>query len=220
MVCPLALTRVRSDLVSLKLVKPVAVLYATREGHTRRIADALAHGLVKHGLQASIIDLGRQPASEDLDRYGAVVLASPVHMGQYAAEVVAFVKDHRSELDRMTTAFVSVTLSEAGVERSDVAPEEHAKFVADLRSVNERFFEQTGWHPTRVKNVAGALVYTRYNFLIRLLMKRIARKSGGSTDTSRDHDYTDWVALDRFVAALAEDILADAGRTRRDRLAS
>ena len=57
----------------------VIVFYATREGHTRRIADAIARGLARFGLQTSIVDLGR-PASEDLDRYDAVVLASPVHM--------------------------------------------------------------------------------------------------------------------------------------------
>jgi menaquinone-dependent protoporphyrinogen oxidase len=187
-------------------MKAVIVFYATREGHTRGIADAIARGLARCELQTSIVDLGR-PTSEDLDRYDAVVLASPVHMGRYAPEAVAFVKAHRSELDRMTTAFVSVTLSEAGVERPGTTPEEHAKFVAYVKSVNERFFKQTGWHPARVKNVAGALAYTRYNFLIRLVMKGIARRSGGSTDTSRDHDYTDWVALDRFVGALAEDIV-------------
>jgi menaquinone-dependent protoporphyrinogen oxidase len=192
-------------------MKPVIVLYATRGGHTRRIANAIARGLAVCGLQISIVDLGLQVPSENLDHYGAAVLASPVHMGRHAREVAAFVKDHRPELDRMTTALVSVTLSEVGVERPDATPEEHAKFVADVRAVNERFFGQTGWHPARVQNVAGALLYTRYNFLIRLLMKRIARKSGGSTNTSSDHDYTDWIALDRFVVGLAEDIVAEAG---------
>jgi menaquinone-dependent protoporphyrinogen oxidase len=194
----------------LEPMKPVAVIYATRKGHTGRIADAVSRGLRRKGLQTNIIDLGRMPSPEDLDRYGAVVLASPVHMGQYAREVIAFVKHHRSQLDRMMSAFVSVTLSDAGREWSDATPEQHKKFLAYVRRVNERFFEQTGWHPGRIKHVAGALVYTRYNFLIRLLMKRIARKSGGSADTSRDHDHSDWVALDRFVDAFANDILADA----------
>jgi menaquinone-dependent protoporphyrinogen oxidase len=30
-------------------------------------------------------------------------------------------------------------------------------------------------------------------------MKRIARKAGAPTDTSRDYQFTDWAALDRFV---------------------
>jgi menaquinone-dependent protoporphyrinogen oxidase len=33
-------------------------------------------------------------------------------------------------------------------------------------------------------------------------MRRIARKEGAPTDTSRDHELTDWPALDRFVSDL------------------
>jgi menaquinone-dependent protoporphyrinogen oxidase len=47
--------------------------------------------------------------------------------------------------------------------------------------------------------VAGALAYSKYNFFIKLVMKAIARKAGGPTDTSRDYEFTDWPALDRFV---------------------
>ena len=192
--------------------QPVIVLYATRDGHTRRIANAITAALRNHGLEADIIELGLQRSPERLERYGAVILASPVNTGRYARAVIAFVKAHRSELERMSTAFVSVSLSQAGVERSAATPEEHARFAADVRRVNERFFAQTGWQPTHVENVAGALLYTRYNFLIRFVMKWIARASGGSTDTSRDHDYTDWVALERFVAVLAVELGADVRR--------
>jgi menaquinone-dependent protoporphyrinogen oxidase len=34
-------------------------------------------------------------------------------------------------------------------------------------------------------------------------MKRIARKAGAPTDTSRDYEFTNWQALDRFVEQLA-----------------
>jgi menaquinone-dependent protoporphyrinogen oxidase len=61
-----------------------------------------------------------------------------------------------------------------------------------------RFFRETNWHPDHVKAVAGALLYTRYNVLTRFVMKYIAKETGGSTDTTRDHEYTDWENLDRF----------------------
>jgi menaquinone-dependent protoporphyrinogen oxidase len=51
--------------------------------------------------------------------------------------------------------------------------------------------------------VAGAINYTRYNFLLRWYMKRASAKNGGATDTSRDHEYTDWDQVDRFAAAIA-----------------
>ena len=38
--------------------------------------------------------------------------------------------------------------------------------------------------------------------MIRLIMKRIARKAGGPTDTSHDYEFTDWLAIDRFVMNL------------------
>jgi menaquinone-dependent protoporphyrinogen oxidase len=47
--------------------------------------------------------------------------------------------------------------------------------------------------------VAGALVYSKYSFFTKLIMKTISRRAGGPTDTSRDYEFTDWVALDRFV---------------------
>jgi len=50
--------------------------------------------------------------------------------------------------------------------------------------------------------VAGALSYTKYNFLVRFVMKRIAKAQGASTDTSRDHELTDWEALDHIVDEL------------------
>ena len=51
------------------------------------------------------------------------------------------------------------------------------------------------WTPWRVSCVAGRLAYTRYSFITRWFMRRIAGKEGASTDTSRDHELTDWTAL-------------------------
>lgn len=46
---------------------------------------------------------------------------------------------------------------------------------------------------------AGAVPFTKYNVLLRFVMKRIQRKAGHSTDTSRDHVYTDWTAVEGFA---------------------
>jgi menaquinone-dependent protoporphyrinogen oxidase len=37
-------------------------------------------------------------------------------------------------------------------------------------------------------------------------MRRISRKEGGDTDTSRDYEYTDWAAVDRFAAEFADEV--------------
>ena len=187
-------------------MKTVGVLYATREGHTQRIAEHVAAELRVRGLHPEVENLRERWAAINLRDYSAVILAASVHAGAHESEMVKFVKAHRDELESMPAAFLSITLSEAGAERTDATPLEHAQFVADVEQMIDKFFKDTGWHPQRVKPVAGALLYTRYNVLVRFLMKRIARKSGGSTDTSRDHVYTDWQALDHFVDEFAGEI--------------
>jgi menaquinone-dependent protoporphyrinogen oxidase len=129
--------------------------------------------------------------------------------------MVKFVKKHRDELARLVTAFLSVTLSEAGAEMSGAAPEKRARFSADVQKIIDKFCKDTGWRPERVKPVAGALLYSKYNPLVRFVMKRIAQEAGGATDTSRDYEYTDWVGLDRFVDELADDLSSSAPRAGR-----
>ena len=185
--------------------KRVGVFFATREGHTQRIAERIAADLRTLGFDVDLLAV-RRPLPFSLSNYSAAVLAASVHGGSHEKEMVQFVKDHRSELERITTAFLSVTLSEAGAERRDATPIEHVQFVVDVDRMLGKFFKETGWLPTLAKPVAGALLYTHYNFLVRLIMRRIAKKAGGATDTSRDYVYTDWVGLDKFVDDLAEEI--------------
>ena len=73
--------------------------------------------------------------------------------------------------------------------------------MSSSRPVNE-----TGWNATHVHPVAGALLYRQYGVIVRLVMRFIARQTGATTDTSRDHEYTDWEALDRFADELAADV--------------
>src|SRR5207247_7592088 len=104
--------------------------------------------------------------------YAAVVLSASVHAGKHEGEMFKFVKKHRTELEQAPTAFLSVTLSESGAEMSGKAPEERARFSADVQRVIDKFFEETGWRPERVKPVAGALMYSKYNPFVKFEGKR------------------------------------------------
>jgi menaquinone-dependent protoporphyrinogen oxidase len=190
-------------------MKPIGILYATREGQARKIAEYIAARLREQGLQTDVMNLADRPDVE-LNRYAAAVIAASVHSGKHETEIRRFVRRHVAQLNAIPAAFVSVTLSEAGVERPSATPEERARFAADVQRVLEAFSKETGWRPKRVKPVAGALLYTKYNFLVRFIMKRIAKTTGAETDTSRDYEYTNWMALDRFADELARDFIRGA----------
>jgi menaquinone-dependent protoporphyrinogen oxidase len=202
--------------------KPVAVLYGTFNNHTRLIAERVAADLGACGFAVEIHNI-RGLQSFNLGTCSAAVLAAPVHMGQHEEAMVQFVKAHRDSLDCLPTAFISVSLSEAGAERRSEPPEKHAQFVADVNMMLKRFFVETAWRPSVVMPVAGALSYSHYNFLVRFVMKQIAKREGSGTDTSRDYEYTDWAALDAFVNEFAQKIRAEgdrAGRTPEPKVAA
>lgn len=187
----------------------VAVFFATVEGHTREIAQRVFLDLRKVGFDVDLHDV-REPFAFDLKLYSAAVMAASVHAGNHEQEMIRFVKDHRTQLLNMPTAFISVSLSEVGAERKEETPAQHIQLVSDVNKMLDTFFQQTGWHPTLVKPVAGALCYSKYNFFIRFIMRRIAKKQGAGTDVSKDYDYTDWTDLDKFVVKLGEEIRSGA----------
>jgi menaquinone-dependent protoporphyrinogen oxidase len=63
--------------------------------------------------------------------------------------------------------------------------------------------------PRHVRLVNGALLYTRYDFFKRMMMKMISRQQGRTTDTAHDHEYTDWADVEAFV----DEFLTAAGST-------
>jgi menaquinone-dependent protoporphyrinogen oxidase len=188
------------------MTNPIVILYATREGQTRRIAEHVAEVFRARGFEVDLKNL--RDGSPDLQQYSAAILAASVHGGKHEPEMVKFVQDRLAELERLPSAFLSVTLSEAGAEMLHLSPEMRARHSTGVREVLDRFFEDTGWQPRHVKPVAGAILYSKYNPLVKFIIKRIARKAGGGTDTSRDYEYTDWVSLDRFVDEMAAELTA------------
>jgi len=179
-----------------------AIFYATREGHTRRIAERIANDLNLAGVPVDLFDM-RTVRAIDWNKYSAACVAASVHLGRHEREAVEFVKAHRTRLERMHAAFISVTLSKAGVDDPKRTEAERTRAAEDVRRMIRSFVRQTGWDPREVLPVAGALAYTKYNVLLRFLMKQIARRAGGPTDTSRDHVLTDWPAVDHFANRMA-----------------
>ena len=176
----------------------VLVVYATHDGQTRKIAERIATVLRVHRHVVELLD-ATQSREVDLTRFEAVFIGSPMRAQSYLRAVERFVRLHRPALERIPSLFFSVNL--AVLNKTDGRAQ-------TMRLVN-KLLADTGWHPRRIELVAGALPYTRYNFLVRFIMKRIVRKQGGDTDTSRDYEYTDWAAVDRCALEFVEGVVQE-----------
>lgn len=192
-------------------MKPVLVVYATREGHTRKIAEYVADRIRKHGLPVELLNAADIPKQFRLDAYRAAVVCASIHVGVHEREMVHFVKDHRAELAQIPTAFLSVSLAEAGAEDRKRPLEDRQAASEEAHRMIEAFFVNTDWRADVVAPVAGALMYSKYNWFVTWIMKRIARANNAPTDTSRDWIFTDWEALDRVAEALVARLGQAAG---------
>jgi menaquinone-dependent protoporphyrinogen oxidase len=81
-------------------------------------------------------------------------------------------------------------------------PEEHE----EAEKISKDFLEQTGWQTSTVWQIAGALRYTQYDYFKKLIMRIIAKKQGGATDTGKDHEYTDWEKTKKTILGFINDI--------------
>jgi menaquinone-dependent protoporphyrinogen oxidase len=177
-----------------------AVFFATREGQARRVAERVAADLRAQRAQVDVFDVKALSSRVDWTRYHFACIVASVHGGHHEREMVRFAILNRGELRRLHATFLSLTLSEAGAEDRSKPPADRQRSAADAERMIQVFIDETGWRPARTLAVAGALAYSKYNFFIRFVMKRIARKAGAPTDTSLDYEFTDWAAVDRFVS--------------------
>jgi menaquinone-dependent protoporphyrinogen oxidase len=166
----------------------VLLAYGTGEGQTAKVTARIAETLRERGHETTVVDVSEEtPPVADAD---AVLVGASIHAGKHQPEVLSFVKDHREALAGLPTGFFQVSLS-------SVTDDERGR--AEAAGYVETFVETTGWHPDRIGRFGGALRYSEYGFLKRLLMKQIAKRATGDTDTGNDYEYTDWQEVAQFA---------------------
>ena len=171
----------------------ILVVHSSHDGQTLRIAERVREVLSAGGHAAELC------AADDLDferRIGladAVVIGAAIRYGHFSARLQALVRRYTAILAARPNAFFAVCLTAGG---PGAKP-------AVARGYVEAMIERTGWHPADTAIFAGALLYRKYNPFIRVMMRFIVGHAGGDTDTSRNYEYTDWEAVERFAARFA-----------------
>jgi menaquinone-dependent protoporphyrinogen oxidase len=182
----------------------ILVLYGTGEGQTAKVASQISESLDRRGHNPTNIDIEKRPEDFSLAPFDAVLVGSSIHVGKHDEQIREFVSANRDELRTRPTAFFQVSLSSA------VDDPERRGEAADYV---DTLLEETDWHPDRIGLFGGALRYSKYGFLKRLMMKQIAKRATGDVDTAQDYEYTDWAEVDAFTndfAAFVESRLGNA----------
>jgi menaquinone-dependent protoporphyrinogen oxidase len=176
----------------------VLIVYGTTEGHTRKIAWRIAARAKELGHEAALHDSADLASKIEIGTFAAIIIAASVHQQVHQEAIAGFAIAHRNLLNTSPTAFVSVSLS-AALDSDQV----------EAKSYVDRFIAETGWRPTKVLLVAGALRYSGYDYFKQQIIKYIVMKGHSSKDAERDHEFTDWEALSDSVESFLEMARAD-----------
>jgi menaquinone-dependent protoporphyrinogen oxidase len=172
----------------------VLAVYGSTHGHTAKVVERMARVLIARGHPVTVWKGDELMNGRSLDDFDAFLIAGSVLYGRHQSYLRRFVREHVGRLNLYPSAFVSVCGALAGSWAR--GQQEAAKYV-------EVFLRETAWHPRLTMSVAGAVPYTRYGPFTRLMMKFISARTGRPTDTSRDWEFTDWDAVERFATEFA-----------------
>lgn len=177
----------------------VLILYGTIEGQTEKIVNRMADLIRNRGHHVVSQPGAEIPAEFLAGKFDGVIIGGSIHMGKYPKYLRTFITENADWINTVPSAFFTVCMA---------INSKHEKSRKDAIRYSELFLSQAGCHPRLVATFAGAVKYTKYNIVTRFIMKLISKREGGSTDTSVDHEYTDWESVVRFtntfLAELAE----------------
>jgi menaquinone-dependent protoporphyrinogen oxidase len=158
----------------------VLVAYASRNGSTAEIAQAIGKELRLAGLETTVSDLN---SVTELEGYNAVVIGGPLYMGKVVSEVGKFIGRHTKTLGKKPVAVFAVGTS---LLSPDPAQKENARralrsAVSPLIPIVETVF-------------AGKLDPSKLPFFQRKITEMVKAPVG---------DFRDWDAIAEWARDIA-----------------
>ncbi|MDZ7676083.1 MAG: flavodoxin domain-containing protein [Acidimicrobiales bacterium] len=170
----------------------VLLVFHSDEGQTAKVTERIASRVRAAGMEVEVRDAPSAPGPTGFD---AVVLGDSIHMQHHSRELRRYATTHAEAINAMPSALFQVSMTSADHD------EEHDrlahKYVADL-------LHEAGIDPDVVGLFAGAIAYTRYGWIKRRIMQKIAEADGQPTDPTRDVELTDWDEVDHFADDVAK----------------
>jgi menaquinone-dependent protoporphyrinogen oxidase len=96
----------------------ILITYATRAGSTAEIAAAIAATMTGRGFSVDVKPIKENPTVQD---YQAVLIGSPIRMGNWLPEAVEYVKRNQAALRQVPVALFTVHMLNTGEDEASRA---------------------------------------------------------------------------------------------------
>ncbi|HDQ07400.1 MAG TPA: flavodoxin [Methanoculleus sp.] len=162
----------------------ILVVYASRYGSTREVAEAVGEVLAGRGpgVEVEVTPAKEAGDSIDIASYAMVVIGSPVYAGKWLGDALLFVKKHAGALQE-----VSVAIFSTGLAMTEDTPENREKMAEAAQDVTDLVA------PVATGMFAGKLIYDNLNLPMRLMIKAMKAPEG---------DFRDWDAIRSWAQGL------------------
>ena len=168
------------------------ILFVSNDGHTKKIASYISDNL--KGEKCDVVNF-RCSKTIDWEKYDSVILGASVRYGNFDTHFKKFVKDNLFKLNRVSSAFFSVSLNARKKNRKTIMTNSYVR----------KFLLETRWNPCHCAIFAGALKYPMYGYFDRLIIWCIMAMSGEKTNLSAEVvEYTDWEEVAHFAKQFSD----------------
>ncbi|MDZ4680269.1 MAG: flavodoxin domain-containing protein [Saprospiraceae bacterium] len=163
----------------------VLVLYASRHGATRQIAEQVWRSLRESGMH---VELRAAEQAPDPAHYQAIVLGTAIYMGQWRSEASRWLQRHQFALSRMPLWIFSSGPTGQGDPAELLKGETVPHKLQSLMEVIK---------PREIRVFHGALRRDELNLLERIAVKTVKAPFG---------DFRDWKAIEQWAAEISQSL--------------
>lgn len=158
----------------------VLVVYATKSGCTRSIAEKIGETIAATGASVDVIEAGAAGAPTG---YDAVVVGSGVRAGSWHGAARTWMTAHAPELRAVPVALFTCGLTAADAEKA-----------TDMLAYTEPLIAETGISPVSVGLFAGWFEPKRFGLIERTILKAMKSPEGDFRDLAAVARWADEVA--------------------------
>ena len=174
---------------------PVLFVFASRDGHTRKMAQRMADVLFSLDCESCVCDLATgTPDPQTVANASTIVLLAPVRYGYALPAMRKFIARHKNLIDNRRLALVNINLTARKPNKNQPQTNPYMK----------KWMKKQKLKPDLAAVFAGCLDYPRYNPFDRFMIRFIMRITGGPCDGKCVVDYTDWDKVDAFAVSIVD----------------
>jgi menaquinone-dependent protoporphyrinogen oxidase len=170
------------------------IFYATRDGHTRKIAARVAARLNAAGRAAKETNLDEDfPSPETLKNLPFFILIAAIRYGHHLPQAERVLDVYLATDNRPPLALASICLT----------ARKPNKNKPETNPYMRKWIKRRKLKPLVAAVFAGMLDYPRYGMFDRLMIRLIMTITGGETNPTARIEYTHWPSVDSFADDIA-----------------